>query len=162
MSAEPDSADVEAVADHVDHIASVTGRAQYVVSHHTPFPSISSHTDVLQRWHWERLRRHRQLPYRTRGRLDLPRTRASFSLFSSVVRSRYPETSKIAELYSRGWSANELRGFAGGNFLRVFAAAEGVAREMAREGVLPAQDLHEKRTDIPKELLGLQAPVLTA
>ena len=30
VSADPDSADVKVVADHVDHIASVTGRAQYV------------------------------------------------------------------------------------------------------------------------------------
>lgn len=30
VSADPDSADVKAVADHVDHIANVTGRAQYV------------------------------------------------------------------------------------------------------------------------------------
>jgi membrane dipeptidase len=55
---------------------------------------------------------------------------------------------QIAELYSRGWNADELGGLASGNFLRVFAAAEDVAREMAREGVLPAQDLYEKRVDI--------------
>jgi len=54
----------------------------------------------------------------------------------------------IAELYSRGWNADELGGLASGNFLRVFAAAEEVAREMAREGVEPAQDLYEKRVDI--------------
>ncbi len=30
VSADPDSADVKTVADHVDYIASVTGRAQYV------------------------------------------------------------------------------------------------------------------------------------
>lgn len=30
VSADPDSADVKTVADHVDHIANVTGRAQYV------------------------------------------------------------------------------------------------------------------------------------
>jgi membrane dipeptidase len=55
---------------------------------------------------------------------------------------------QIAELYSRGWNADELGGLASDNFLRVFAAAEEVAREMAREGVEPAQDLYEKRVDI--------------
>lgn len=55
---------------------------------------------------------------------------------------------KIAELYSRGWNADELGGLSSGNFLRVFAAAEDVAREMARESIPPAQDLYEKRVDI--------------
>jgi len=50
-------------------------------------------------------------------------------------------------MYSRGWNAEELGGLASGNFLRVFAAAEDVAREMAREGVMPSQDLYEKRVD---------------
>jgi membrane dipeptidase len=51
-------------------------------------------------------------------------------------------------LYSRGWNADELGGLSSGNFLRVFAAAEDVAREMAREGISPAQDLYERRVDI--------------
>lgn len=55
---------------------------------------------------------------------------------------------QIAELYSRGWNADELGGLASGNFLRVFAAAEDVAHKMAREGITPAQDLYEKRVDI--------------
>ena len=63
-----------------------------------------------------------------------------------------PIVSQIAELYSRGWSAEELGGLASGNFLRVFAAAEEVAREMAREGVEPAQDLYGRRQDIARKL----------
>jgi membrane dipeptidase len=55
---------------------------------------------------------------------------------------------QIAELYSRGWNADELGGLSSGNFLRVFAGAEDVAREMAREGISPAQDLYERRADI--------------
>lgn len=110
VSADPDSADVKTVADHVDHIASVTGRAHVGIG--SDYDGIDSCPIGLE---------------------DV---------------STYPVL--IAELYSRGWSGDELRGFAGGNFLRVFAAAEGVAREMAREGVAPAQDLYEKRTDIPK------------
>lgn len=110
VSADPDSADVKTVADHVDHIASVTGRAHV---------GIGSDYDGIE-----------SCPI---GLEDV---------------STYPVL--IAELYTRGWSADELRGFAGGNFLRVFAGAEDVAREMAREGVAPAQDLYEKRTDIPK------------
>lgn len=51
----------------------------------------------------------------------------------------------------RGWSAEDLGGLTSGNFLRVFAAAEEVAREMAREGVEPAQDLYEKRLDIARK-----------
>ena len=58
---------------------------------------------------------------------------------------------QIAELYSRGWNAAELGGLASGNFLRVFAAAEEVARDMAREGVEPVQDLYEKRVDVPRK-----------
>lgn len=110
VSADPDSADVKTVADHVDHIANVTGRAHV---------GIGSDYDGIE-----------SCPI---GLEDV---------------STYPVL--IAELYSRGWSADELRGFAWGNFLRVFAAAEDVAREMAREGIAPAQDLYEKRTDIPK------------
>ncbi|KAH8997755.1 hypothetical protein EDB86DRAFT_3076624 [Lactarius hatsudake] len=53
----------------------------------------------------------------------------------------------VAELYSRRWSSDELRGFTGGTFLPVFAGAEDVVRE----GVAPAQDLYEKRADIPKK-----------
>ncbi|KAH8983900.1 hypothetical protein EDB86DRAFT_2833738 [Lactarius hatsudake] len=49
--------------------------------------------------------------------------------------------------YSRRWSSDELRGFTGGTFLPVFAGAEDVVRE----GVAPAQDLYEKRADIPKK-----------
>ncbi|KAH9062409.1 membrane dipeptidase-domain-containing protein [Lactarius vividus] len=111
VSADPDRADVKAVADHVDHIASVTGRAHV---------GIGSDYDGIDRC--------------PTGLEDV---------------STYPVL--VAELYSRGWSADELRGFTGGNFLRVFAGAEDVAREMAREGVAPAQDLYEKRTDIPKK-----------
>ncbi|KAH9036792.1 membrane dipeptidase-domain-containing protein [Lactarius deliciosus] len=111
VSADPDRADVKAVADHVDHIASVTGRAHV---------GIGSDYDGIDRC--------------PTGLEDV---------------STYPVL--VAELYSRGWSADELRGFTGGNFLRVFAGAEDVAREMAREGVVPAQDLYEKRTDIPKK-----------
>lgn len=62
-----------------------------------------------------------------------------------------PIVSQFVELYSRGWSAEELAGLASGNFLRVFAGAEEVAREMAREGVEPAQDLYEKRLDIARK-----------
>jgi len=110
VSEDPDSADVKVVADHIDHIASVTGRAHV---------GIGSDYDGIERC--------------PTGLEDV---------------STYPVL--IAELYSRGWSAYELRGFAWGNFLRVFAATEGVAHEMAREGVAPAQDLYEKRTDILK------------
>ncbi|KAI9457104.1 membrane dipeptidase-domain-containing protein [Lactarius psammicola] len=110
LSADPDSADVKDVADHVDHIASVTGRAHVGIG--SDYDGIGSCPIGLE---------------------DV---------------STYPVL--IAELYSRGWSADELRGFTGGNFLRVFAGAEDVAREMAREGVVPAQDLYEKRIDIPE------------
>ncbi|KAH9012897.1 membrane dipeptidase-domain-containing protein [Lactarius pseudohatsudake] len=111
VSADPDRADVKAVADHVDHIASVTGHAHV---------GIGSDYDGIDRC--------------PTGLEDV---------------STYPVL--VAELYSRGWSADELRGFTGGNFLRVFVGAEDVAREMAREGVAPAQDLYEKHTDIPKK-----------
>jgi membrane dipeptidase len=56
---------------------------------------------------------------------------------------------QIAELYSRGWTRLELAGLAGANLLRVFETAERVAREMRAEGVRPAFDIYEKRTDLP-------------
>lgn len=74
--------------------------------------------------------------------------RSCYSHFSLVLTRGFSViVAQIAEMYSRGWNAEELGGLASGNFLRVFAAAEDVAREMAREGVMPAQDLYEKRVD---------------
>ena len=69
-------------------------------------------------------------------------------IFAPTDFGNFRHNVQIAELYSRGWNADELGGLASGNFLRVFAAAEDVAREMAREGITPAQDLFEKRVDI--------------
>ncbi|KAH9062406.1 renal dipeptidase family, partial [Lactarius vividus] len=43
----------------------------------------------------------------------------------------------VTKLYSCGWSVDELRGFTGGNSLRVFAGAEDVGRK----GVAPGKDL---------------------
>ncbi|KDQ15224.1 hypothetical protein BOTBODRAFT_31890 [Botryobasidium botryosum FD-172 SS1] len=60
--------------------------------------------------------------------------------------SKYPKL--FAELYRRGWNAEELGGLAGGNFLRVFKGAEEVAERLRGEGVKPAMDIYEHRTDL--------------
>ncbi|KAI0258173.1 membrane dipeptidase-domain-containing protein [Gloeopeniophorella convolvens] len=109
VSEDPGDADVGTVADHVEHIANVTGRA------HVGLGSDFDGIDMAPR-----------------GLEDV---------------SRYPAL--IAELYSRGWNADELRGVAGANLLRVLGGAEDVARELASEGVTPAQDLYQKRQDLP-------------
>lgn len=108
VSADQEKADLKAVVDHIEHIASVIGRKHVGLG--SDFDGMDTTTNGIE---------------------DV---------------SDFPAL--IAELYSRGWNADELGGLASGNFLRVFAAAEDVAREMAREGVLPAQDLYEKRVDI--------------
>ncbi|KAH8984504.1 hypothetical protein EDB92DRAFT_1481149 [Lactarius akahatsu] len=120
------------VADYIDHIGSVTGRTQYVSasssSHRTfPFARLLSSNNIGIGSDHDGIDRY------PTGFGDVP---------------TYPVL--VVELYGRGWSADDLRGFTGDNFLRVFAGAEDVARNMARESVAPAQDLYEKRTDIPK------------
>ncbi|KIM54428.1 hypothetical protein SCLCIDRAFT_1222022 [Scleroderma citrinum Foug A] len=62
--------------------------------------------------------------------------------------SKYPNL--IAELLRRGWDKYELAGFTGGNFLRVFAAAEDVARKLQAAGTSPVYDVYEKRDDFPE------------
>ncbi|KAI9510913.1 membrane dipeptidase-domain-containing protein [Russula earlei] len=109
VSADKQKADLKAVADHIDHIASITGRRHVGLG--SDFDGMDSTTEGLE---------------------DV---------------SDFPAL--IAEMYSRGWNADELAGLASGNFLRVFARAEEVAREMAREGVTPAQHLYGKRKDVP-------------
>ncbi|KAI0319578.1 membrane dipeptidase-domain-containing protein [Amylostereum chailletii] len=61
--------------------------------------------------------------------------------------SKYPDL--VAELHRRGWNKMELAGFTGANVLRVMEGAERVAREMAKEGALPAMEIYEKRPDLP-------------
>ncbi|KAJ7594692.1 membrane dipeptidase-domain-containing protein [Mycena floridula] len=60
--------------------------------------------------------------------------------------SKYPNL--IAELYRRGWNKHELIGLTGGNLLRVFSAAEAVAKELQKANTLPAYDIYSKRTDL--------------
>ncbi|KAJ7928542.1 hypothetical protein B0H13DRAFT_2228969 [Mycena leptocephala] len=62
--------------------------------------------------------------------------------------SKYPAL--IAELYTRGWTKYELAGLTGANLLRVFEGAEKVSRELKAAGTLPAFDLYDKRTDLPR------------
>jgi len=108
VALDKDEADLIAVADHIDHVASITGRKHVGLG--SDFDGIDSTIKGLE----------------------------DVSTFPAL----------IAEMYSRGWNADELSGLASGNFLRVFAQAEEVAREMAREGAAPAQDLYEKRVDV--------------
>lgn len=52
--------------------------------------------------------------------------------------SKFPAL--FAELLKRGVTDEQAKGIAGGNVLRVWAAAEEVAREMKKEGVMPLED----------------------
>ncbi|KAG6334054.1 hypothetical protein ID866_5042 [Astraeus odoratus] len=102
-------ADVQRVADHVEHIAKVIGKKHV---------GIGSDYDGI--------------PSTPRGLEDV---------------SKYPNL--IAELLRRGWDKYELAGLTGGNFLRVFAAVEEVARSLQEVGTPPAYDVYEKREDMP-------------
>lgn len=52
--------------------------------------------------------------------------------------SKFPAL--FAELLKRGVTDEQAKGIAGGNILRVWAAAGKVAREMKKEGVKPLED----------------------
>lgn len=52
--------------------------------------------------------------------------------------SKFPAL--FAELLKRGVTDEQAKGIAGGNVLRVWAAAERVAGEMKEEGVKPLED----------------------
>jgi membrane dipeptidase len=58
-------------------------------------------------------------------------------------------TFQFAVLIERGWSASDLVGLAGGNFLRVLEGVERVARQMKAEEVRPSMMLYGKRPDLP-------------
>ncbi|KAG0702966.1 membrane dipeptidase-domain-containing protein [Suillus ampliporus] len=102
-------ADIDAVADHIEHIAKVAG-----VKH----VGIGSDYDGIN--------------VTPKGLEDV---------------SKYPAL--IAELYRRGWSKMDLAGLTGGNFLRVFEAAEKVAKDLQAAGTLPKYDIYDKREDLP-------------
>lgn len=61
--------------------------------------------------------------------------------------SKYPAL--VTELFKRGWSAKDLKGLTGGNFLRVFERAERVAGELQKAGTPPVLDIYDRRTDLP-------------
>ncbi|KAG9310688.1 membrane dipeptidase-domain-containing protein [Chiua virens] len=62
--------------------------------------------------------------------------------------SMYPAL--ISELYRQGWDKYELAGLTGGNFLRVFAEIENVARELQAEGAPAVYDIYsDEREDMP-------------
>ncbi|KAH7344567.1 renal dipeptidase family [Rhizoctonia solani] len=112
---------LDTVADHIEHIGSVAGRAQYVLSCEYSIQAfrcgfsvgIGSDFDGIE-----------VVP---EGLEDV---------------SRYPAL--FAELLRRGWSRAELEGLASKNFLRVFRGVEEVSREM-REEIPPSMMLYDKR-----------------
>lgn len=90
------------------------------------------------------------------GVLDTPKGLEDVSKYPNLVRlDAFPAfptkyISQIAELLRRGWDKYELAGFTGGNFLRVFAAAEDVARKLQAAGTSPVYDVYEKSDDFPE------------
>jgi len=93
------------------------------------------------------------------GMLDTPKGLEDVSKYPNLVRlDAFPAfpafptkyVSQIAELLHRGWNKYELAGFTGGNFLRVFSAAEDVARKLQAAGTPPVYDVYEKRDDFPE------------
>ncbi|CEH17905.1 microsomal dipeptidase [Ceraceosorus bombacis] len=59
--------------------------------------------------------------------------------------STYPKL--VAELFSRGWSRNELRGLVGENLIRVLGETIRVGDEMRANGALPDVDTIDGRPD---------------
>ncbi|KAH7920684.1 hypothetical protein BV22DRAFT_1122623 [Leucogyrophana mollusca] len=107
--AEKGKASIKTVADHVEHIANVAGRAHV---------GLGSDYDGIG-----------EVPV---GLEDV---------------SKYPAL--IAELYRRGWDKYELAGLTGGNFLRVFAGVEKVAKELQAAGTPVVYDVYDARKDLP-------------
>ncbi|KAG8870313.1 hypothetical protein FRB97_009868 [Tulasnella sp. 331] len=60
--------------------------------------------------------------------------------------SKYPNL--FAELYKRGWKAQELAGLAGGNILRVYKGAEKASQRIQARGVTPYADIYKARKDL--------------
>ncbi|KIY43294.1 hypothetical protein FISHEDRAFT_68133 [Fistulina hepatica ATCC 64428] len=121
--APPGEATVDVVADHVEHIAKITGKKQYAPIHR--FISSRSPSSVGLGSDFD------GIPSVPEGLEDV---------------SKYPAL--IAKLYSRGWTKHELAGLTSGNLLRVMEGMEAVAKQMQAAGVAPATGIYDKRTDI--------------
>ncbi|EIW51737.1 uncharacterized protein TRAVEDRAFT_75537 [Trametes versicolor FP-101664 SS1] len=106
--APPGKADLNAVANHVEHIAKIAGKKHVGLG--SDYDGIGD-TPV--------------------GLEDV---------------TKYPDL--IAELYKRGWNAQELAGLTSGNLLRIMEGAERVAAELQRSGAQPAMARYDKRTDL--------------
>lgn len=117
---EPKDATLSDVADHVEHIGKLIGWEHVGIG--SDFDGIPS-TPTLQE----------------------NRQRADKILGIDIVPAGLEDVSKFpalfAELLQRGVTDEQAQGIAGGNVLRVWAAAEEVAREMAKEGVRPLEDV---------------------
>jgi membrane dipeptidase len=144
--APPGKATVTIVADHVEHIAKVVGKRQWVRSSgYTIFFSLTVCASVGIGSDYDGIED---------GPIGLEDVSTFPTLVSRTTRYFYVTyiddlLHQIAELYSRGWTETELAGLACNNFLRVFEGAERVARNMKAMGVEAAFDLYDKRPDLP-------------
>ncbi|EKM61555.1 uncharacterized protein PHACADRAFT_248234 [Phanerochaete carnosa HHB-10118-sp] len=106
--ADPGEATVQAVADHIEHIAKVAGKKHVGLG--SDFDGIPSTPTGLE---------------------DV---------------SKYPEL--IAELLVRNWTRSDIEGLTNKNLLRVMKGAENVAHKLQKQGVEPAYEYYDKRTDL--------------
>jgi membrane dipeptidase len=117
-----DRATVGRVADHIEHIASVCGRAHVGIA--SDFDGMYSSVEGL-----EDASKYPQL-------------------VSSLIIPKSDRTDKqIMELLDRGWSDDEIKGVMGENLLRVMDAQDAVKESLKHEK--PARDIYEKRQDLP-------------
>lgn len=132
-------ATVEKVADHVEFLASVAGKAQYV-----SFSPSSWLYHVCPVWWVEVLM---VIDCSVGIGSDFDGIPSSPVGLEDV--SKYPNL--IAALIKRGWSVKDLRGLSGGNFLRVLEGVESVKKEMEWEGVKEEEEWWDGRADFPKK-----------
>ncbi|KAH9027654.1 membrane dipeptidase-domain-containing protein [Lactarius hengduanensis] len=129
VSEDPDRAEVKTVADYVDHIVSVAGRAQHVAassSHRTfPFARLPSSSNIY---------------LLCAGSVGIGSDYDGIDRCSTGLEdvSTYPVLVRSCHgPFTASRSDTEPLNY--------------TAEDVAREGVAPAQDLYEKRTDIPKK-----------
>ncbi|KAH9015164.1 membrane dipeptidase-domain-containing protein [Lactarius pseudohatsudake] len=126
---DPDRAEVKTVADYVDHIVSVAGRAQHVAASSS----------------------HRTFPF---ARLPSSSNMYLLCAGSVGIGSDYDGIDRCSTGLEDVSTYPVLVRSCHGPFTASRSDTEPLnytAADVAREGVAPAQDLYEKRTDIPKK-----------
>jgi membrane dipeptidase len=138
-------ATVQKVADHVEHLASIAGRNQWVfLIMICEFNLMQSSVGIGSDFDG--------IPETPVGLEDVSKYPALVSNFFPLCwnsESNSLHVAQFAELYKRGWSKTDLAGLSNGNLLRIFEGAEKVAKNLQFARTVPVMDLYDKRPDLP-------------